>query len=489
MNAAINPIDFASAQPKREAGELEPTIYAPGKARPFFKCTDTGNAERLVAKFGDSFRFIVEWAKWAVWDGRRWKVETSVAMQNFAKLTARGIYREAEKAIDPGTSKALADWAKRSEARDRRAAMIACAQSEPGVALHFADFDKDPFLLNVKNGTIDLRTGERRDHRREDLITRLVPIDYDATATAPLWETFLAEVLPDAEVRTFVQRFVGYCLTGDVSERILVLLKGSGKNGKSVFLRVCRTVLGEYATVAAPELLMVKRNDTHPTEIADLYGMRFVVCSEVKAGRAFDEQRIKELTGNEGAIKARRMSEDFWSFVPMFKLAIAANHEPRVHDETDSIWDRVREVPFTVRIPDEKVDKHLFEKLSPELPGILAWAVRGCLEWRKNGLASPAAVKRATEAYRESEDVVGRFIADRCAFDPAFFATTKALTDAAREWCESNAEREIGRKVLVERLKSQGDAARNGRRGPADGRAYAFCRPMKSSPARHRVTG
>jgi putative DNA primase/helicase len=455
----VNPAEVQSTRepytsPARQAkdGDAKPQ---PHKAP--FMCTDLGNGERLVAAHGDRIRYCAAWKKWLCWDGKRWKRDERERVYHLAKLTVRAIYGEAERCADKKERVALAKWAQKSEARERVAAMVACAQSEPAITIHPDDLDADPWLLNVANGTIDLRTGMLRPHRREDKLTKLAPVVFDLSAKAPTWENFLAEVLPDAEVRTFVQRFAGYCLTGDVSERIFVFAHGTGKNGKSVALRVLRSVLGEYATVAAPDLLIAKRWDKHPTEIADLFGMRLVVCSEVKIGSAFDEQRIKEFTGNDGAIKARYMGKDFWAFAPTFKLAVAANHEPRVLDETDSIWDRLRKIPFTVRIADDKIDKHLFEKrLRAELPGVLAWCVQGCLDWKQHGLGAPAAVCAATTAYREGEDVVGRFLSDCCVFEAEGRATTKALTDAAKQWAEANSEREIPRKAITDRLKASG---------------------------------
>lgn len=418
-----------------------------------FECTDTGNAERLIARHGREIRYCAAWKCWLVWDGKRWERDVRGRVHHFAKLTARSIYGEAERATDDRVSAALAKWAHTSESRERRAAMVVCAQSEPTIAVHHADFDRDAMLLNVANGTLDLRTAELRRHDPKDMLTKLAPVKYARDATAPLFEAFLARVLPDAEVRTFLQRFAGCCLSGDVNDRVFVFLSGTGRNGKSVLLRVLRTILGDYAIVAAPDLLMVKKESAHPTELADLFGARLVVCQEVAKGRTFNEQRVKELTGNEGALRVRRMNEDFWEFAPTFKIAIAGNHQPRVVDETDSIWDRMRKVPFRVRIPDADVDKQLSDKLRGEFPGILRWAFTGCLDWQKNGLPAPKAVAAATDSYRTDEDTLGRFLADCCVLHPDARATTKQIVDTASEWCTANGEREIGSKAITNRLK------------------------------------
>lgn len=440
-----------TAQPIDDADER---AAIEGESDPRRKCTDTGNAERLIALYGNALRYCAPWKAWLVWDGKRWERDVRGRVHHYAKLTARSIYSEAARIEDADVRKAVAEWAKKSESRDKRAAMVVCAQSEPSIAVHFADLDRDPMLLNVTNGTIDLKTGVRRAHERNDLITKLAPVEHVENASAPLFDAFLAQVLPDSDVRTFLQRFAGCCLSGDVSHRVFVFLAGTGRNGKSVLLRVLRTLLGDYAIVAAPDLLMAKKEAAHPTELADLFGARLVVCQEVSKGRTFNEQRVKELTGNEGALRVRRMNEDFWEFAPTFKIAIAGNHQPRVVDDTDSIWDRMRKVPFRVRIANEQIDPHLFDKLRAEFPGILRWALAGCLDWQTNGLPAPKAVAVATESYRTDEDTLGRFFADCCVLEAEARITTKSIASAVAEWCVVNGEREISRKAITDRLKS-----------------------------------
>lgn len=424
----------------------------------FFKCTDTGNAERFVDAHGKDLRYCAEWNDWLAFDGRRWPRGRKGVADHRAKLTARSIYLEAANVEDPDVRKAISAWAHKSEAQARRAAMVICAQSEPDVAIQFRDLDRDPWLFNVANGTLELHADrfKLRPHRREDLITKVSPIAYDANATAPRWERFLEEVLPDPEVRTFLQRFAGSCLTGDVSDRKFAFFSGTGRNGKSVATKTLRAVLGEYAIVGAPDLLMAKKEQSHPTEIADLYGARLVVCQEVPKGRTLNEQRVKELTGDEGEIKARRMNENFWAFTPTAKIIIVGNHPPRVTDDTDSIWDRMCRVPFDVRIADDRVDRSLFKTLRAELPGILTWCVRGCLAWQEHGLSAPRAIVEATNGYRADEDTLGRFLADCCAFHANARATVKGIADAYAEWSRVNGEREVTRKALAERLTREG---------------------------------
>jgi P4 family phage/plasmid primase-like protien len=440
-----------------DAGKLSPRSVAmsPSASPALRPLTDTGNAERLVDTHGDKIRFCISWSKWLSWDGARWEVDGLGRVHTLAKDVIRAMYGNAAEIADDVMRRNVADWARKSESADKRGSMVRLAQTEPGVAVLFADLDCDPWKLNVANGTIDLRTGRLLPHAPRDLITKLAPVTYDANAVAPRWDAFLRDVLPDAAVRDFMQRFVGYSLTGVTNERALAFLRGEGRNGKSLFLRVIRAMLGEYATIAAPELLMAKKGEAHPTEVADLFGARLAVCSEVKRGRAFDEEQLKRLTGDE-PVKARRMKEDFWEFKPTAKIMMAANHRPRVDDETQSIWDRMCEVPFTVRIAEANVDKDLFEKLVAELPGVLAWAVEGCLQWQRTGLARPKAVQQATADYRSGEDALGRFLEDCCVIAPHEWVAMAALHEQLLRWAAQSAEAPVSKRALADRVKLAG---------------------------------
>jgi len=423
-----------------------------------FDHTDSGNAERLAALHKGSFRYVVKWKQFIVWTGTEWTVdECGIEMRKLAKDAVAAIRADAKAERDPKRSKLVLKWYAKSRSKFAREAMISLAQAEDGVGIAHERLDKDLYLFNCKNGTIDLKTGKLRRHRAEDLLTRTVPVKYDPDARCPRWEKFLKSVLPDPAVREFLQRFVGYCLTGEVTERLFVVLHGGGRNGKSVLLKMLQYVLGPYAAAAPPGLLMAKKNESHPTEIAGLFGTRLAVASEVKKGRVFDEELVKRLTGND-RLSARRMHEDFWEFDPTHKLIIAANHKPRVKDASDSFWDRIALIPFHVRVEDNKVDRGLVEKLRAELPGIFAWGVRGCEMWRKAGLSRPESVVEATRAYRHDEDRVGQFFDYRLDFtDITQKATNHDIKRASVTWCK-----EIGMaypfsdRDLAERLTEKG---------------------------------
>ncbi len=403
-----------------------------------FNTTDMGNAERLVARHGHDLRYVHAWGKWLEYDGTRWRVDDTGEVRRRAKETTRSIYGEAEEPEYAELRKELAQHAIHSEARSRVEAMIALAGSELGIPVRPDDLDKDPWLLNVENGTVELRTGELREHRREDLITKLAPIEYDPEAKAPTWEAVLQRLLPSPTLRTFFQRFVGYCLTGDTSEQVLVFLYGLGANGKSTIINALLDTLGDYGQQAAPELLTVKGN-SHPTEIADLKGARLVASIEVEEGKRLAEALVKQLTGGD-RIKARHMRQDFWEFKATHKLLLAANHKPRVRGADHAIWRRIKLVPFDVTIPDEEKDKKLPEKLRAQRSGILAWAVRGCRDWQQNGLGEPEEVRAATDAYRAEMDVLAAFLDECCVLHEDAHAGATPLYTAYKDWCASAGE-------------------------------------------------
>ena len=443
--------------PLWEEGELDGAPEAPEAPVPTtFHMTDLGNAERMVTRHSEFLRYCHPWSSWLAWDGARWKVDDTAEVYRRAVETVRSMYVDASRIDNRKVRDVVIDWARKCEARNRLEALVGLARSIDGVPVLPDALDGNPWQLNCHNGTLDLLTGKLAPHKREDLCTKLCPVDYDEQAECPRWLAFLEQIIPNAEIRGFLQRLIGYCLTGVIRERILVFLYGTGANGKSVFLSVLRHVLGDYSSVTSPDLLMAKRGDSHPTDVADLVGIRMAVCSEVAEGRRFDEEAVKRLTGKE-PVKARRMRQDFFEFAPTWKLLLAANHRPPVRDTTNSIWDRIRQVPFEVRIPDAQQDKELFEKLVAEAPGILRWAVEGCIEWQRCGLKEPSAVLAATEDYRSDQDVVPQFLRDCCERDPAERVLASDLYDGFRGWSVDRGEtRPMSQRRFGDRLKADG---------------------------------
>lgn len=401
--------------------------------------TDAGNAEVFAATHREGLRWVSDLGTWLRFDGTRWARTPSESMIPLAIKTARSFYaRAAAPGLDSKVAQDLARHARTTESAGKLEAMLRLAR---GLCVETAEaFDRDPFLLNVANGTIDLRTGLLRAHRREDMITMLSPVTYDPAATCPQWIAFLMRVLPDPPVRAWVQRYLGYCLTGDVGQQVLAFFFGRGANGKSTALEVLMYILGDYAKAGAPDLLLAKANEAHPTEQADLKGARMVVCQEVEAGRSWAERTIKQLTGGD-TITARKMRCDFFAFKPTHKLVVAANHRPKVRGQDEAIWRRIRLVPFVVTIPKDERDPALPAKLRAEASGILAWCVAGCIAYQRDGLGDPPGVVDATAAYRDEQDHLGHFVEDACEQAPDAFAPTSVLFAAYATWCARSGDR------------------------------------------------
>jgi P4 family phage/plasmid primase-like protien len=431
-----------------------------GARRESFNNTDLGNAERFVAQHGENVRYCYPWAKWLVWTGARWERDDSGRAHKLAKTTVRGIYREASEAVGEDRRKALAKHAARSEGADKIKAMLELAKSEVPAAPD--ELDADPRLLNAPNGTIDLRTGALREHRREDLITKSVGCAYDPAAEAPVWAATLERALPSDALRRFFKKLAGYALSGDVSEHILAVLYGTGANGKSTILNALLAAARDYGMQAAPDLLVAKKG-SHPTEVADLFGMRLVASIEVEDGRRLAESLVKQLTGGD-KVRARRMRQDFWQFDPTHKVFMAVNHKPEVRGTDTAIWRRLRLIPFEQAVPPAEQDKHLPQKLEAELSGILAWAVEGCLEWQREGLKAPEEVRKATGQYRSEMDVIGAFLQDECEISPTHKEPFTTLYKRYEEWCEEGGERAETRRKFNARLKERGrfEARRSG---------------------------
>jgi P4 family phage/plasmid primase-like protien len=419
--------------------------------------TDTGNAERLVARFGYDVRFCHPWKKWLIWDGSRWKLDDTAAVDRMVKATVRAMFREASHLVDPDDAEKHAKHKFASETRNRREAMRTVAASEKGIPVLPDDLDANRWFLNVQNGTIDLKTGELRPPRREDLITAQSPIIYDPSMPCPLWLKTLEKILSKNPLMIgFLQRLFGLCLTGDVSEQVLPILYGSGANGKTTILNVMLEILGpDYATIAPPGLLMVKRGETHPTERAVLFGKRLVVDMESAEGARLNEQFVKQMTGGD-KITTRRMREDFWSFWPTHKVLLCTNHKPQIQESKEAIWRRIRLIPFSVRIPDTEQDKTLPRRLQAEYPGILAWCVRGCLDWQREGLGEPTEVKAATKDYRDEQDVLGAFLDENTTRDPDAKIRCGQLYARYRRWAEDGKERIMTLTAFGEAMKERG---------------------------------
>lgn len=423
--------------------------------------TDLGNAERLILRHGADLHHCPSWRSWFCWDGRRWRRDTTGEVYRRAQETVRALGQEAFDSPDPDLHKRLVPWALKSESRERIEAMVALARSFAEVAVTLEQFDADPWLLNVENGTLDLRTGELREHRREDLITKLAPVEYDPEASLELWDTFLSTATDnDQEVTDFLQRAAGYALTGNTAEEVLFFLHGPTAAGKSTFIEALKSTLGEYAATADFEAFLARRDVGGPrNDIARLAGARFVASIEVDEGKSLAQGLLKMLTGGD-TVTCRFLYQEAFEFVPQFKLFLAANHAPKVNADDTAMWRRILRVPFEHVIPEGQRDPKVKAALrNPAVagPAVLAWAVEGCLKWQSEGLGVPRRVVAATNAYRESQDTLKRFLDDCCVFGPDLWIATAELRAAYEAWGRENGEKELLQgKAWGERLRARG---------------------------------
>ena len=439
---------------------LEPdtdTPPAPVSISPSPHRTDTGNAIRLIRLHGKDLRYIVRLREWFVWNSTRWEPDTSGEVMRRAKDTVRSIYREAAACNDAIERQALASFASRCESSSRIESMIKLAWSEPGIAIQPGMMDADPWLFNVPNGTIDLRTGRLRPHRREDYITKMGGCEYQEGVASGIWDKFIDRIMhKDVGLIAYLRRCIGYSMTGSVREQKLFMPHGGGANGKSTALNAIREVMGDYATPAARDLLLVKPNDNHPTAIADLDGVRMVLGSETDEGRRLAESLVKQLTGGD-AMKARKMHKDYYFYSPIFKLWLAVNHLPLVRGTDYAIWRRIQRIPFTVTIPESEQDKDLPIKLRDEFSGILNWCLQGCREWQEQGIDTPTTVTVATDEYRADMDIIGSFIESMCMNGDASATCSKRhFYEAYKTWSEESGEEAMSQRLVSYKLTERG---------------------------------
>lgn len=429
----------------REEGSA-PDVVPPASGKPHL--TDLGNAQRIYTRHGRDLRYCHPWKSWFVWDGRRWALDETAAAVRRAKDTIKGFQEETITRLahlsdieDEGERKRqknalmreLEHGLKWEDNRDLERS-IASLRSEPLVPVLPSQLDAHHRLLNLANGTLDLDTVTLRPHDRADLLTKIAPVDYDAGARCPLWLSFLNRIMDgNAELIDYLQRLVGYGLTADVSEQSIWFFHGAGANGKSTFLGTVLALMGDYGMQAVSDLLMVKANEAHPTERADLFGKRFVCTIETEEGKRLAESLMKQLTG-EDLIRARRMRQDFFEFQPTHKIIMAANHKPVIRGRDLAVWRRIKLVPFTVTIPEEEKDKQLAKKLKAELPGILNWAVDGYRRWAAHGMAEPDEVRAATVEYQQEQDLVAAFIAECCCVLADARVKSSLLFEGYKEW-------------------------------------------------------
>jgi putative DNA primase/helicase len=430
--------------------------------------TDAGNARRFVIEHGEQVRYCLGLGGWLVYDGKRWTADTTAA-ERLAKDTARSIYGEAEDAEDP---KATALHAVRSESARAIVAMLRLAQSEPGIAVQPDAFDRDPMILNTPSGVVDLRTGETRPHAADDLAMHMTGAPFEANASSPLLDFVLSEATGgDEEIIAFLGRVFGYAATGRTDEEKLFLIHGPAASAKSTLIEAVKASLGSYAMTADFTAFISRESSGPRNDIARLAGARLVSSIEVEKGRKLAEGLVKSVTGGD-LVTARFLHKEAFTFKPGFKLFLVANDAPRADDEDTGLWRRIARVPFEHVVPKEKRDPRVKATLcNPRVsgPAILAWMVRGCLEWQRIGLSIPAVIEAATEAYRESQDPLAEFFADECTFSPGAWASRDAILKRYERWREHSGTRfPLTPKTMADRLRKR-DGLSEGKRSGVRG--------------------
>jgi putative DNA primase/helicase len=414
-----------------------------------FPMTDVGNAERMAALYGSEVRWCERQSRWLTWDGARWLPDADRHIDAYAVATARSI-----SADNPGDSK-TEKFALGCESNKRITDMLTRAKGLKELRVTPEQLDVDPMLLNVANGTLDLNTGVLRPHDPADYLTKLIAAKFDSAAQAPRWMELLERVLPDARVREYLQRYVGYALTGRTDEESLLVLHGSGANGKSVIVKVLLALFADYGQTVPKETLLQKQFSNIPTDIARMLGKRLLVCMETEDGRQFDEAMLKQLVSGD-KVAARKLREDFFEFTPTGKIVLATNHLPQMRNQDEGIWRRIKVVPFTVTIPLEQQDKALSRRIiDEELAGVLAWAVAGVLEWQQAGMQEPAVVRDYGNEYRKRSDLIGEWLDQETEAADAV-VTTGELYASYKQWCEECGLKAMSVQSLSTKLVERG---------------------------------
>jgi putative DNA primase/helicase len=427
-----------------------------------YAATDIGNGHRLCRHHGDKVRWVPEWGH-LVWSGSRWKKDDTEGMSRIAKDTIRAMIEDAGSHLRDWASdkdevkkgKALLKHAETSQSMGRMKAMIEASRSEPGIVMRPTEFDTDQFLFNAENCTVDLRTGLAQKQMESDYITKKSPTIFTEEARAPTWEKFLLDVFKTQEMVDYMQRVLGYCMTGDTREQCVFILHGTGSNGKSTLLNTVLRVIGtDYASQLNSNTITEHKEGSANNDVAALQGIRMVSCIEVGSGKRLNEELVKQFTGQD-RIRARFLYKESFEFEQQFKLLIAANHKPEVRGQDYAMWRRVRLVPFLRTFKEDEKDVLLGTKLLAESSGILAWLVRGAKAWLGTGLLTPATVKEATLEYKDEMNDLGEFIGV-CFVGPDLSCGASELYRSYRDWCENRGDKPMSQTAFGRRLDDLG---------------------------------
>ena len=408
------------------------------KRVPFLR-TEIGNGQFFARLYRDGLRYDHKRKMWLIWRQHWWEPDNDGQVMRMAKVAARRRLELSTQIDSEEGQKAEASWAVRSQSRYRLKSMIALAQSEVPLADDGTGWDRDPWLLGVANGIVNLRTGHLRAGRPGDRITIHSPIIFDPTARCPRWLRFLDEVFGDKVLSEYIHRISGYCLSGSTREQCLFMLYGDGRNGKGTYVETLRSLFGDYACNLTFAAFEWNARSSIPNDVAATAGKRLVTAAETDEDAKLNTARIKSMTGDDKQ-SGRFLYQEKLEFYPTAKIMLSFNHKPTVSDDSFGYWDRVRLIPFTRKFEDDARDKELREKLQDEAQGILAWAVVGCMKWQRDGLGIPSAVREATEAYRRESDPLGAFLAECCEVKPGISVPVSTLSHEYEQWAEGNPE-------------------------------------------------
>jgi putative DNA primase/helicase len=392
--------------------------------------SDDALALEFTRRHSDDLRYVPPWGKWFRWDGKRWAEDRIIRVYDLAREVCRDAAAKAEDKL-----------ARQITSAKTVAAVEKLARSDQRHAILPEQLDADPHLFNTPGGTVDLRTGQLRPHRREDQITKLAGATPDHDAADSTWIKFLDDItLGDKEIQDYLQRLFGYSLSADVRDHVLAFFYGTGGNGKNTLIDFVLHIVGDYGKPISTATLMEARGERHPTDIANLLGVRLAVSNEVEEGGRWAESKLKALTG-DAVLSARFMRQDFFEFKRTHKLVVSGNHRPSIRVVDDAIRRRIHLVPFRARFIGDACDRDMPEKLKAEASAVLAWMVRGFLEWQQASLQPPPAVLTATEDYLATQDTFGLWLAECCdSSDPTAETKSGVLYGSFKAWKEHRGE-------------------------------------------------
>lgn len=445
--------------------------HAPGRSLlyPRRSLDDIGNAERLVDHYGKEIRYTVDAEQWVTYEDGRWSFKggsTKVWQRVIRTIDALLSTEAAAYSNVPGRDKdgkelpsprdSFAKWVATQRMRPKLAAMREIAQGHPALHCYMGDYDRPEMLLNVANGVVDLRTGALLPHDPGLFLMQQSPIHYDPNAKAPMWDDFLASVMPEEDRRRYLARVIGYTLTGSTEEQVMFIHHGDGQNGKGVFMRVVMEILGDYAQSVPRSTLMAKQNEGIPNDVARMMGKRLLSTTETSAGKRLDDELVKQLTG-EDTVSARFLNKEFFDFRPVGKIHLVTNYLPTVGGG-HGIARRLQDIGWDVTVPPEKRIKKYDEKiLAAEAAGVLNWAIQGCLDWQKNGLAVPVAVQEKTKEHLAKSDPLLMW-RDECTkpIDTSAYTETGVLFASYKQWCKDGSIREMSIRAFGDALQEKG---------------------------------